>query len=95
LDVDVSDIPSESRPDAIFEWLPPLAASLTFLALGLCKVYGWRKGVVGGGGKPAVCRLQGRCSSWSKEFNFGFMVLMLCIGLLNLGLFFFLPSKHG
>ncbi|RLS79087.1 MAG: hypothetical protein DWI00_02740 [Planctomycetota bacterium] len=80
---------------AISEWLPPLAASRTFFIPGLCKVYGWRKGVVGGGGKPAVCRLQGRCPSWSKEFNFGFMVLMLCIGLRNFGLFFSVLSKHG
>jgi hypothetical protein len=88
---------SKARPDmiAISEWLPSLAASLTFLALGLCKVYGWRKGGVGGGGKPAVCRLQGRCPGWSKEFSFGFMIFLLCIGLLNPGLFFFVLSKHG
>lgn len=29
---------------AISEWLPPLAASLAFLALGLRKVYGWPTG---------------------------------------------------
>lgn len=79
---------------AFSDWFPPLAASLTFLVLGACKVYGWRKGVVGGGGKPALCRLQGRCPSWSNEVNFGVMILILCVGLLNLVLFFSVLSKH-
>jgi hypothetical protein len=55
-----------------------------FTVLGLCKVYGWSKGVIGGGGKPAVCRLQGRCPSWSKEFNLAFMFLVLALGIFNL-----------
>ena len=72
---------------AISDWLPPLLAALTFTSLGLCKVYGWRKGVIGGGGKPVLCRLNGRCPSWSNEFNMAFLVLLLSVGLLNSGLF--------
>ena len=72
---------------AISDWLPPLLAALTFTSLGLCKVYGWRRGVIGGGGKPVLCRLNGRCPSWSNEFNMSFLVLLLSVGLLNSGLF--------
>ena len=72
---------------AISDWLPPLLAALTFTSLGLCKVYGWRKGVIGGGGKPVLCRLNGRCPTWSNEFNMAFLVLLLSVGLLNSGLF--------
>jgi hypothetical protein len=69
------------------DWFPPLAAGVTFSALGVCKIYGWRRGIVGGGGRPLRCRLGGRCPSWSKEFNMAFMVLLLALGVLNLGLF--------
>ena len=72
---------------AISDWLPPLLAALTFTSLGLCKVYGWRKGVIGGGGKPVLCRLNGRCPTWSNEFNMAFLVLLLSVGLLNSCLF--------
>lgn len=68
------------------DWLPPLLAAMTFTSLGLCKVYGWIHGVIGGGGKPALCRLQGRCPSWSKSFNIVFMIMLLCIGALNFAL---------
>ena len=69
------------------DWIPPLAAGVTFSTLGLCKIYGWRKGIVGGGGKPLRCRLGGRCPSWSREFNLGFIVLLLVSGVVNLGFF--------
>lgn len=69
------------------DWFPPLAAGITFLTLGLCKVYGWRKGIVGGGGKSAACRLSGRCPSWSTPFNMAFIVILLTVGAVNLGLF--------
>jgi hypothetical protein len=45
------------------DWVPSAVVGVTFLSLGLIKVYGWRKGIVGGGGKPAACRLMGRCPS--------------------------------
>jgi hypothetical protein len=70
---------------ALSDWLPPLAASLTFTALGICKIYGLRKGIVGGGGRPWSCRLQGRCPSWSNEVNILFIITLLSVGMVNFG----------
>jgi hypothetical protein len=70
---------------ALADWLPNTLVGITFTALGLIKVVGWQKGIVGGGGQPASCRLMGRCPSWSKPVNIGVIVLFLAIGLVNLG----------
>ena len=67
------------------EWIPNALAGITFSLLGLLKVYGWRKGIMGGSGQPISCRLTGRCPSWSKPVNLGVIVLWLAIGLINLG----------
>jgi hypothetical protein len=69
----------------LFDWFPPAVVGVTFLTLGLLKVYGFRKGIVGGGGKPVSCRLLGRCPSWSKQLNIVFIVVFLAIGVVNLG----------
>jgi hypothetical protein len=66
------------------DWVPNAVVGVTFLSLGLIKVYGWRKGIVGGGGKPAACRLMGRCPSWSTLVNIGVILLFLAIGMDNL-----------
>ncbi len=42
------------------DWLPLTAVGATFTTFGFLKVYGWKRGIVGGGGKPASCRLLGR-----------------------------------
>lgn len=76
------------------DWIPPLAAGVTFSTLGLCKIYGWRKGIVGGGGRPLHCRLGGRCPSWSRELNFAFIVLLLAVGVVNLGLFWAVMARR-
>jgi hypothetical protein len=68
---------------------------IMFTTLGLLKVYGWKKGFVGGGGKPVSCRLLGRCPSWSKQINFSMIVLFLGIGLWNLGLLVWALSAPG
>ena len=68
------------------EWFPNAAAGITFLSLGLFKIYGWHRGIVGGGGKPASCRLMGRCPSWSRQVNIGVIVLFLTVGVVNLGI---------
>jgi hypothetical protein len=67
------------------DWFPNALVGVTFVSLGLLKIYGWRKGIVGGGGKPASCRLLGRCPSWSKPVNIGTIILFLAIGVVNLG----------
>ena len=70
---------------SLADWLPNAAVGVTFTTLGCLKVYGWKKGIIGGGGKPAVCRLYGRCPSWSKRINIAVIALFFAIGLGNLG----------
>ena len=71
---------------AFSDWFPNALAGVTFASLGVIKIYGWRKGIIGGGGKPAACRLMGRCPSWSKPVNIGVIILFLVIGIVNLGI---------
>ena len=71
---------------AFSDWFPNALVGVTFLSLGLVKIYGWRKGIIGGGGKPAACRLMGRCPSWSKPVNIGVIVLFLAVGMVNVGI---------
>lgn len=68
------------------ECLPPAAVGATFTTIGLLKVYGLRKGVIGGGGKPISCRLLGRCPSWSKQLHLVFVWFFLGVGVVNLAL---------
>ena len=68
------------------DWFPNALVGTTFVSLGLIKIHGWRKGVIGGGGKPASCRLMGRCPSWSTPVNIGAILLFLVIGFVNLGI---------
>jgi hypothetical protein len=70
---------------AASDWIPLAMAGGIFTTLGIAKVYGFRKGIVGGGGKPIACRLQGLCPSWSKPFNIIAIVVLLVIGLGCLG----------
>ena len=60
--------------------------AVIFTTLAVLKVYGWKKEIIGGGGKPTSCRLLGRCPSWSKQFNIFIIILFLGIGIVNLGL---------
>lgn len=66
------------------DWLPLATVGGAFTVLGFLKVYGFRKGIIGGGGRPMACRLLGRCPSWSKQVNVGITALFLAIGLGNL-----------
>lgn len=75
------------------DWFPLAAVGGTFTTLGLLKVYGFSKGIVGGGGRPATCRLLGRCPSWSKQLNWAMTALFLGIGLVNLGILLALLLK--
>jgi hypothetical protein len=70
---------------SLSDWLPNAVVGVTFTTIGILKVYGFRKGIVGGGGKPASCRLMGRCPSWSKQINIAVITLFLIIGIANLG----------
>jgi hypothetical protein len=78
---------------ALPDWFPPAVVGVTFTTVGLLKVYGFRKGIVGGGGKPVSCRLLGRCPSWSRQLNILFIVVFLGIGVVNLGVLLTLLLK--
>jgi hypothetical protein len=69
---------------AIEDWLPPLAAGVTFTSLGFAKVYGLFRGVQGGGCKLVMVRACGTCPSWSRSTNFALIVLLVVVGLGNL-----------
>jgi hypothetical protein len=71
---------------ALSDWLPPAAVGATFTTLGVLKVYGFSKGIIGGGGKPVACRLFGRCPSWSKQINISVILLFLAIGIVNVAI---------
>jgi hypothetical protein len=75
------------------DWFPNAVVGVSFMSLGLLKIYGWSKGIVGGGGKPAYCRLMGRCPSWSKPINVGVIMLFLAVGTVNLGFLFMVLLK--
>jgi hypothetical protein len=65
---------------SVADWLPFLIVGLSFAAVGLLKVYGLSRGIVGGGGKPASGRLCGTCPSWSRRANAALASLFLAIG---------------
>jgi len=65
-------------------WLPFAVVGTTFTTLGLIKIYGFSRGIVGGGCKPVSQRLCGSCPSWSRAVNNCVVALFLVIGLANL-----------
>ena len=75
------------------EWIPPASVGVAFTTIGLLKVYGFSKGVVGGGGKPISCRLLGRCPSWSKPLHLVFVLFFLGVGVANLAILLTLLLK--
>jgi hypothetical protein len=71
---------------ALSGWLPLGAVSVSFTTVGILKVYGFRKGTVGGAGRPASCRLLGSCPSLSRHLNIILVALFLGVGLACLGI---------
>jgi hypothetical protein len=70
--------------DKVIYCLPLLNVGLPFTVLGVLKIYGLSRGLVGGREKPMACRLMGSCPSWSRGVNI-LMTLMFCaIGVGNL-----------
>jgi hypothetical protein len=76
------------------DWLPPLAAAITFTGLGLAKVYGLFHGIQGGGCKPAKLRACGTCPSWSRSANLALIVLLLAAGLGNLAILYMAVTRR-
>jgi hypothetical protein len=67
-----------------FYLLPPSLVGGMFTFIGLLKVYGFAKGIQGGGCKPIGQRLCGSCPSWIRSVNIGMTALFLLIGIGNL-----------
>ena len=44
---------------SIADWLPPAVVGTTFTLLGVLKLYGLARGVVGGANKPFITKLCG------------------------------------
>jgi hypothetical protein len=63
------------------DWFPLSMVGAAFTTLGLLKVYGFTRGIVGGAGKSTTCRLLGSCPTWSRQINWGVAALFLLIGL--------------
>lgn len=64
--------------------MPNALVGITFTSLGCLKIYGRRRGIMGGGGKPWRQRCLGSGPTWSREMNLGVIALFLPIGLLEL-----------
>jgi len=65
-------------------WLPCAFVGVAFTSLASVKVYGFSRGIVGGGCKPLSQRVCGSCPSWSREVNIAMVALFFTIGLANL-----------
>jgi hypothetical protein len=65
-------------------WLPCAWVGVSFTSLALVKVWGFSRGVVGGGCKPLSQRVCGSCPSWSRGVNIAVVALFFVIGLGNL-----------
>jgi hypothetical protein len=63
------------------DWFPLTVVGSTFTTLGVLKVYGFSRGIVGGAGKSAACRILGCCPTWSRQINLGMTALFFVIGL--------------
>jgi hypothetical protein len=67
------------------DWFPLATVGATFSALGVIKLLGQHRGIVGGGGKPWQQRLAGSCPTWTRPVNLAVPYVFLGLGLLDLG----------
>jgi hypothetical protein len=68
------------------DWFPPAITGLALLTMGVLKLYGRNRGIVGGGDKPWRQRLlAGSCPTWSRSVNLMVPYVFLGLGLANLG----------
>ena len=66
------------------EWSAPAIVGIAFTLFGALKLYGMRRGIVGGGSKPLAQRICGSCPNWSRTTNKAVTILFLAIGLVYL-----------
>ena len=74
-------------------WFPAALVGTTFTSLALIKVYGFSRGIVGGGCKPVSQRLCGTCPSWSRSVNIGMVAMFFVLGLGNLAYVAWIVSR--
>jgi len=70
--------------DKVIYCLPFLSVGLPFTVLGILKIYGLCRGVIGGREKPMACRLMGSCPNWSRGVNVLVTLMFCAIGVANL-----------
>lgn len=71
---------------AFTDWFPLALPGSMLTLIGVLKLWGLRRGIVGGADKPLVQRLCGTCPTWeSRSLRLGFPLLFLAIGLGELG----------
>ena len=74
-------------------WLPCALVGVAFTSLALVKIYGFSRGIVGGGCKPLSQRVCGSCPSWSREVNMAIVALFFVIGVANLSYVAWIVSR--
>ncbi len=68
------------------EWFPSALTGLALSTLGVAKLYGRSRGIVGGADKPWRQRfLVGSCPTWSRPVNLIVPYVFLGLGLAYLG----------
>ena len=81
------------------DWFPLLAVGTTFTFLGVAKMYGALRGIVGGCDKKFGEKLCGTCPEWKNPLlRLGFPFLFLAIGLAELSQLawvFYAVSRSG
>lgn len=65
------------------QWTPNALVAITFTTLGCLKIYGRRRGIMGGGDKPWTQRCLGSCPTWSRQANIAVILFFLGIGLVE------------
>jgi hypothetical protein len=75
------------------DWLPSASMGVFFTTFGMLKIWGLRRGIIGGCGKSAMTRACGSCPSWSLPVNIALTLLFLAIGIFNLALLALLLLK--
>jgi hypothetical protein len=69
------------------DWFGPSLAALVFLTLGVLKLVGLRRGLVGGRDKPLLQYVCGTCPAWRGGPAWVTLPLvLLAVGIVNLGL---------
>jgi len=78
-----------SRTLSLIHYSIPGIIGLIFLTFGILKIYGYNKGIIGGGGKHFSDRCMGSCPTWSKGTNRFLKYALLSTGFVLLAVSIF------